>query len=271
MENPLISVVLPVWKTNPSFLTLSIRSILEQDFTNLELLLVYKKSLDQIDSEIEQVFDENSDDHRLRIIYQKEKGFTNSLNLGIREANGNFFARMDSDDISNKNRFQEQLDHLKNTNSDLVGSWAYSISNDGKNLGTIELPTTHHEIRKKIMFHNPFLHPSILLRRSVIETVGNYNPLFDGAEDYDLYFRILAAGFRVSNLPKMLIKLRETNESITRGKKWKKNKLATLMVKKNAVKNLGFDSPLDLFYYSTTSLILLIPPKISYRLRNLWI
>ena len=74
------------------------------------------------------------------------------------------------------------------------------------------------------MFHNPFLHPSIFFKKDIIKKVGNYNPKFNGAEDYDFYFRIMALNYKVSNIPKFLINLRETNNSIMRGSGWFHNR-----------------------------------------------
>lgn len=259
---------MPVWKTKPDLLSLCMKSILTQTYTDFEFLIIYQKSFEEVDNQIEQIFNENSDDHRLKIIETKMPGFTNSLNLGLLHSKGEYVARMDGDDISEITRFEEQLNHLKQTKTDLVGSWAYSIAENGNVLGRIETPVSHSDIRKKIMFHNPFLHSSILLRKNIFEKIGKYNPIFEGAEDYDLYFRIIAGNHKVSNIPKYLIKLRETKGSIMRRSGWQKRRLTYLNVKKNAVKNLGFNSFLDRFYYSLTPLTLLLSPKFAFVLKN---
>jgi len=259
---------MPVWRAKPSFLSISIQSILEQKFSNLELLVVYEQSSEKIDESLEKIFEENSDDHRLKIIKSNEKGLANSLNLGLTKAKGQYIARMDSDDISEKNRLEEQISFIKESNNDLVGSWALSISEEGKVLGTIEPPVTHLEIRKKIMFHNPFLHPSILFRKEILEKVGFYNPKFNGAEDYDLYFRVMSENFRVSNMQKFLLRLRETTGSVMRGENWKLQRSIYLNVKKNAMKNLGFSTPRDLFYYYLSTLTRFVSPKNAYLLKK---
>ena len=268
MASDLVSVIMPVWKAKPSFLSISIQSILEQKFSNLELIIVYEKSSEKIDESLEKIFEENSDDHRLKIIKSNEKGLANSLNLGLAKAKGQYIARMDSDDISEKNRLEEQISFIKESNNDLVGSWALSISEEGKVLGTIEPPVTHLEIRKKIMFHNPFLHPSILFRKEILEKVGFYNPKFNGAEDYDLYFRVMSENFRVSNMPKFLLRLRETTGSFMRGGNWKLQRSIYLNVKKNAMKNLGFSIPRDLFYYYLSTFTRFVSPKNAYLLKK---
>jgi len=269
MKYELVSVIMPVRKSNPFFLNMSIKSILDQTFSNFELLIIYEKSFNKIDCQIESVFDRYEHDHRLKLIKLKKSGFTNSLNVGIKEAKGEFLARMDADDISELTRFEEQLNYLVRTKSDLIGSWAYSISEEGKVLSKIQLPITHKQIRKQIMLHNPFLHPSILFHRSVIDKVGNYNEKFDGAEDYDFYFRVLSAGFKLANMPKYLIRLRETKSSLMRGKGWRNKRMAYLKVKENAVKNLGFRTGQDLFFYGLTPFALLVTPKVALFLKKM--
>jgi len=264
----LISVLVPVYKVKRQFLSQSISSILEQSYDNIELIVIFEKSNSDYDDEIESTFEENSDDHRFKIIIPKKKGLANSLNEGLVESKGQYIARMDADDISEKNRLEEQISFIKESNNDLVGSWALSISEEGKVLGTIEPPVTHLEIRKKIMFHNPFLHPSILFRKEILEKVGFYNPKFNGAEDYDLYFRVMSENFRVSNMPKFLLRLRETTGSVMRGENWKLQRLIYLNVKKNAMKNLGFSTPRDLFYYYLSTFTRFVSPKNAYLLKK---
>ena len=259
---------MPVFKTKEQFLVKSLTSLLSQTYDEIELLVLYEKSSEKIDEFLEKIFEENSDDHRLKIIKSNEKGLANSLNLGLAKAKGRYIARMDSDDISEKNRLEEQISFIKESNNDLVGSWALSISEEGKVLGTIVPPVTHLEIRKKIMFHNPFLHPSILFRKEILEKVGFYNPKFNGAEDYDLYFRVMSENFRVSNMPKFLLRLRETTGSVMRGKNWKLQRSTYLNVKKNAMKNLGFSTPRDLFYYYLSTFTRFVSPKNAYLLKK---
>jgi cellulose synthase/poly-beta-1,6-N-acetylglucosamine synthase-like glycosyltransferase len=264
----MISVLLPIWKSHPKYLEKSIDSILNQDYDEFELIAIFEKSDNKTDQNIISVLDERKDDHRIRILETKEKGLVNSLNLGLEKSKGEIIARMDSDDIAEKNRFYEQINYLKENNKQLVGTWGYSISQDDSIIGLIKPPVTHSEIRKKIMFHNPFLHPSIIFNKKIINEIGGYNTKFNGAEDYDLYFRILSKGFSVGNVPKFLIKLRETNNSIMRGKNWRKNRKINFQVKKNAVKNLGFCSFRDLIYFSLTPITYLISPKNAFILKH---
>ncbi|WP_016939514.1 glycosyltransferase [Nitrosopumilus sp. SJ] len=268
IEKELISVLIPVFKIKKKLLIQSISSILEQSYQKIEVIVIFEKSNSDLDKDIESVLKEKSKDSRLKVVLQQKKGIANSLNEGINEASGELIARMDADDISEKNRFEEQEKFLRENNLDLIGSWATSISENNEILGTIEPPTKNSEIRKKIMFHNPFLHPSIMFRKKIIEKIGTYNTSFNGAEDYDLYFRVISNGFKVGNIPKPLIRLRETTDSVMRGKNWRKNRKINFQVKKNAVKNLGFNSTYDLIYFLITPLTFFVSPKNAFVLKN---
>lgn len=258
---------MPVWKTNPIYLQQSIESILEQTYQNIELLIIYQKSNQKIDYKIEEIF-KTFDDPRLKIIETKINGFTNSLNFGITEAKGDYIARMDSDDISEKTRFQKQIEYMRNNELDLIGTWAYSISEDGKIIGKIQTPKTNLEIRKKILFHNPFLHPSILFSKFLVSKIGSYDSKFEGAEDYDFYLRALSKKYKVANIPEYLIKLRETKDSIMRGKGWQKKRLVYWNVKKNAVFNLEYKTPRDLIYFLSTIFTLFVTPKMALSMKK---
>lgn len=263
----IISIIMPVWKTKTKLLKESIKSIIEQTYDNFEFIIIHEKSNETIDIEIEKIFVE-FEDNRIKIIKVNEGGLTNSLNIGIQNSRGKYIARMDSDDISDSHRLEKQLEYIKKNNLDLVGTWAYSILEEGTIIGKIKMPITHSEIRKKIMFHNPFLHPTILFKKSIIQKVGQYDLKYNGAEDYQLYFKIISENFKVGNIPEYLLKLRETKDSVMRGKKWRYKRKIYFDVKKNAVKCLGFNKPRDLFYFFFTPLVFLISPKLAFYIKK---
>jgi len=267
-KNTMISIILPVWKAAPEYFSSSLKSILDQSYNDLEILIIFQKSHTNLDDKIMNILDGNSDDHRLKIIIRETPAFIDALNLGIQKAEGQFIARMDADDISEKNRFEEQLEFLRTHNFSMVGSQVTSIDEQGNVIGHIDFPTSHDEIRHKIMFHNPFAHPSILLRREVFEKIGLYNPKFEGAEDYDLYFRIISKNFRVGNVPEYLIRLRETPNSLMRGSGWFKKRLRYWQVKRDAVFKHGFTKPSDIAYFSISPLVILLSPKMAIILKN---
>jgi len=267
MPKDLISVVMPVWKPDVGQLERCIESIRNQTYSNLELIIIYKKSNSRMDSEVEKIFDKNKDDRRIRVI-EDNANFVDALNVGIKMAKGTKIGRMDSDDVCVNTRFEDQIEFMKQNKISLLGSWAYSISNDGKIMGILEPPYKPEEIRKKIMFHNPILHPSILMERNMIDEIGYYDPNFHGAEDYELFLRAISKNFQIANIPKHLIYLRETNQSIMRGSKWRSSRKAYIKAKNTALLHYGFNRYYDIFYSLITPITFFVSPKMAYSVKS---
>jgi GT2 family glycosyltransferase len=96
-----------------------------------------------------------------------------------------------------------------------VGSTVILIDEGGNELGTEAYPETDVAIRDVLFIHNPFAHGAVMMRKSVLDTVGVYDKRFVHNEDYDLWLRI-AARHSVTNLPLPLLKRRVHDASITR-------------------------------------------------------
>lgn len=115
-ENVAISVVLPTYN-RARCLYRSIRSVLDQTFSNLELIIVDDGSTDNTRGLVESI-----PDHRIRYIYQDNAGACAARNRGIDEAMGDYIAFQDSDDEWVKNKLEIQLNALISNNADIVFS-----------------------------------------------------------------------------------------------------------------------------------------------------
>jgi len=262
LKNKLISVILPVWEPNVEQLRQCIDSILKQTYDNLEIIISYRKSYD-FDNDFYSLISAYESDKRLRILENKKTGFTNSLNEAILNADGDFIARIDSDDYCEINRIEKQLEFKKKYQCNIVGTWAQIIANDGQKIGKIELPITHSEIRRKIMLHNPILHPSVLLDKKLFNDIGLYDTSFIHAEDYELWFRAMYKNYKFGNVPEYLIYIREATSSRTRGNEWREHRRYNIKVKNKAFFEYGFTKPLDILYHMTTPFTYFISPKYS--------
>jgi len=265
--NELISVIMPVWKSDVTQFNLALDSILKQTYSNIEFLVMYKKSDKDIDEQIFAIVDENKDDHRLKF-QNNNNGFIERLNEGIKISTGSIIGRMDSDDISTKERFDEQIPYLRKNNFSILGSWVYSISTDGKVIGTIEPPIESNQIRKKIMYHSPISHSSIIMDKKMLSKIGLYDPNFLGAEDYELYLRAISKGYMIANIPKYLIYIREQETSYMRSRGWKSSRKAYFRAKTKAVSEYGFRKLPDFFFWSITPLTFFINPKMAYFMKK---
>ena len=103
-----------------------IRSVLKQSFLDFEFLIIDDGSTD---NSLEIIKKYKKQDQRIKIISQKNVGLTKSLAKGVSLSNGDWIARIDCDDICEKDRFKEQYQYAKKNNFHLVGSFAREISN----------------------------------------------------------------------------------------------------------------------------------------------
>ena len=204
-----ISVILPIYKTPANYIEKSIESVLCQTYDEIELISIIDRSNTSNDRSIEHVLDSYKDDHRLITIFNKNHlGLSESANVGIATASGQYIARIDGDDINSRDRLQRQLEYLRSNKFDLVGSWALIIDESGRVIGSIKGPILPKNVRESVMFHNPFVHSSILSKKICFRKAGFYSKSFRYSEDYDLIMRIISAGFQCSNYPNYLLFLR---------------------------------------------------------------
>lgn len=118
--NELISVILPVYN-GEKYLKEAIESILNQTYTNFEFIIIDDGSKD---SSLEIIKEYEKEDERIVAVSRENKGLIATLNEGIEKAKGKYIARMDQDDISLPNRFEEQLKIMENDKEIVVcGSW----------------------------------------------------------------------------------------------------------------------------------------------------
>ena len=142
----MISVIIPVRKPNISQLKECIDSVIGQTYSNLEIIVVYQKNSNYDDKFYDLI--DKYNDQRLKTI-TSSPGISIARNTGVKNSEGQYIALIDADDLCEKERLEKQLKFKKEHNCNVVGSWAYNISNDGKIIGKIRYPIEHKEIRKK--------------------------------------------------------------------------------------------------------------------------
>ena len=181
----------------------AVDSILGQTVWDLELIVVNDGSTDGTGEILHRYRD-----RRLRIVDQENTGLWAALNRGLREVRGMLVARMDGDDVAHPRRLQYQLDFLEaHPRVALLGTACYKVEASGRIFMLHAVPTDDHEIKRWLPQGNPFIHPSVLMRRSALDRVGPYRR--HEAEDYDLFLRI-SERFDVANLDQPLHRLRRT-------------------------------------------------------------
>ncbi len=202
----------------------SIDSILNQTFGDFEFIIIDDASTDATAVLIDEY---TLADDRVRLMRNPSNlGLTKSLNIGIHKSKGEYIARMDAGDTSEPERFAEQVMFLdKNKDHVLVGAWAYTIDEHSKRIGEMRNATDSDCVKKMLIRHNPIVHSSIMVRKSSLERVGNYDESWKYGQDYELYFRLMNVG-KLANIPKYLVSYRLSTNSITRKKNSEQIKLA---------------------------------------------
>ena len=137
-------------------------------------------------------------------------GLTVNLINHINSSSARYIFRMDSDDICSPDRFHIQLAYaLKNPSLDIIGSNAYVIDQTGRFISDKFKPVSPQQIHNKL-HTNPFIHSSILFKRSSYLKVGGYNSSLRHGQDYELWFRCAKSDLKMSNIPLPLIYLRRS-------------------------------------------------------------
>jgi glycosyltransferase involved in cell wall biosynthesis len=214
-QNILISVLIPTYNVE-KFINSAIQSVINQTYSNLEIIVVDDGSTDQTYSILEKI---KKSEPRLKLYKNKNNsGIVKTLNFGLSVSKGEYIVRMDGDDLCDPSKFEIQLKFLlNNKNVDLVGCDILSIDENDKILNHIE--TSHSvECTKKILeFISPVLH--IWMCKKEIYTILNGYRELGGSEDYDFLLRLDALGFKFFNLPFFgySVRIRSGNTQTSRG------------------------------------------------------
>lgn len=242
---PKISVILSVG-SQKKYLKDAVQSILNQTFKDFEFIIINDASKNL----------EIPKDSRIKIITNtRHLGLTRSLNIGLKKAKGEFIARMDADDISKPERLKTETEFLEqNPDVALVGSWVDLINEKGSFLHTKKLPIDYENIKNNLIKANQFYHPTLLIRKNILDKVGFYDEKYEFSQDYELVLRI-ASKYQVANIPESLLEYRvNTKSAISHGYVKEQAKFA-LMARIKALKD---------YNYPKWQIIYLIKPLISF-------
>lgn len=212
MKKDLISVVMSAYNSE-KYISDSISSILNQTYDHWELIIINDASSDNTLKIINQFSEKDS---RIKVIDNKKNlGLTISLNIGINNSNGEFIARLDSDDLAEPSRLEKELDYLhSDPEIGLVGSAAHLINSFGNRIGSMNVMSQQYFVNRFLINLNPFIHSSIMIRKEALDDVGSYREKFRYSQDYDLILR-LNDKYKLSNIALPLIRWRVSDSSVT--------------------------------------------------------
>lgn len=216
---PTISVLLPVYSgSRPTFLAAALSSIIEQTVPIDELIIVYDGPVNnEIDNCIENVIPDNFKRKIKHVKYDTNRGLGYALNKGVHESSCDFILRMDDDDYSVPNRVELQLATINlNPDIDVVGGQIIEFQPNMPPKLRLA-PFSHKDINKNIGLRNTMNHVTVAIRRKSLLAAGNYNQTIrSGFEDYELWCRMLAKGFKFINIKEHLVFVRFDQSQLSR-------------------------------------------------------
>jgi len=200
----MISVIMSAYNSE-KHISNSIESILSQSYQNFEFLIMDDGSTDSTSKIISSYL---MNDSRIKLFHNKSNiGLTKSLNFLINHANGEYIARQDSDDVSDSNRFELQLNFMTKNNLQASTTRA-KIKNTNKKIPGYSFYLPYKVLMK---FKNPFIHGTLIIKKSLMQTVGLYDEDYYFAQDYKLFADLLSRKYQIGSLNKCLYTLNVDN------------------------------------------------------------
>lgn len=184
MIQPLVSVILPAYNAGKT-IGAAVRSILDQDYGKLELIIIDDGSTDET-STVVRAF---SDSRINLIVHSFNVKLIDTLNEGLSAAKGKYIARMDADDVSNLSRLGKQVRYMESRPEIGICGTGIRLTGNGNSISRPE--TESNRIKARLLFDNCFNHPTIMYRREFVEQYAvTYDSAYTHAEDYALWCEI---------------------------------------------------------------------------------
>jgi glycosyltransferase involved in cell wall biosynthesis len=216
--NPVVSVLLPV-RDAQATLGACLGSLAVQTLADHEVVAVDDGSSDRTPAILAATA---AADPRVRVVRTPARGVVAALNTAIAHARGTLIARMDADDVCRPERLALQALRLQeDARCAILGSRVKLVGARGANRGMRDYVRwlngllTHADIVRDLLVESPIAHPSVMVRAEVLRDLDGYRE-FDGPEDYDLWLRAHARGWRFGKREEVLLEWRDHPGRLTR-------------------------------------------------------
>ena len=229
-HDPAITVLMPAYNA-AKYIRTAIDSVLQQTWTDFELLIINDGSTDETEAIVR-----SYEDQRIRLINQSNLGIAAALNMGLLNSRADLIARFDADDICASTRLQAQHQFLS-THADylIVGTDADYVDMDGQYIFTYQMPAHSNEDIQQLYFsHCPFIHSAVMFRKKAVMQAGSYNINAYAFEDHLLWSVLIRQG-KAGNIPQSLLSVRLNPDSISIDEKWRTKRF--LEIKTIAIRN----------------------------------
>lgn len=212
--SPAVSVIIAV--RNPGrFLEPTLRSLAAQTFQDYEAIVVDNDSRDDTGRTLAEWA---ARDDRIRLYRYQSLGLARCLNFAASLARAPLLARLDGDDVLLPDRLLVQHARLlKEQDIGLIGACVDLIDGDDRLIGQRKLPLNDSELRSFLRKGNPFVHSTVMMRRSIFESLGGYRTTLRLCEDFDLWCR-MAEVTKIANCDEVLARYRVHESSMSAGR-----------------------------------------------------
>ncbi len=205
---PKISVIMPVYNAE-KYLREAIDSILSQTYEDFEFIIIDDGSKDSSPDIVRSYTDK-----RIKFyINEHNMGVAATLNRGLDLAEGEYIARMDSDDISLPTRFEKQIQYMESHPNIGVLGTKISVFGEGISEYEFEFSTTTKQAKADLFFNSSLAHPTVMMRREALNGI-RYELEYDGLEDYVLWWRI-SQTYEIVSLSEVLLRYRKHIKQVT--------------------------------------------------------
>lgn len=223
---PKLSIIMSTLNTPKEYLKEAINSILAQSYNNFEFIIIIDGGND------DNIVKEFKDTRIKMIKHEKSIGLTKSLNEGIKISEGEYIARMDSDDISLSNRMSEQIKYMEEHKEiDITAMYYERIGDIHKKV--CEVFYKPEELKSKLLFTNMIAHPSVMIRRKFLEKNKiYYDEDYIYSQDFELWTRCCKK-CKISIIPKIGLKYRIHKKQISTEKAQVQSDLYYKVLKRN--------------------------------------
>ncbi len=208
-QRPLISVLMPVFNTDPSELSAAIESVLNQSYSNWELCIADDFSSR---SEVREILERfSAQDERIKVVFQKQRGgISRACNAAWELAKGEFVCFLDHDDTLARHALAYVCEALnREPEADLLYSDEDKIDQRGRRFEPFFKPDWSPDL---LLSENYICH-FLVLRSTLAAKIGRLNSDCDGSQDYDLILRASTEASRIVHIPKVLYHWRATRGS----------------------------------------------------------
>ena len=200
MKSPLVSVVIPTYK-RPRKLTRALNSVLNQTYSNLEMIVVN----DDPKSDLKDML--KFTDDRIRLInHEKHRGGSAARNTGIKIASGDYIAFLDDDDEWIESKIQRQVKIAEKIEANFIAT-SREVYNARGNLVNIRSCEIEKPIFNKLMINNYIgTASSVMVERTVLKEVGYFDESLQSCQDWDMWLRMAKNGYKYKCISEPLIK-----------------------------------------------------------------